>query len=1179
MKKLFFLTLGLLLSFVGAQAQGVWEYDAYDPYVIDASQISTNCWEAHEVSSDLETCLGYIIDDNTSTYFHSNWCGAWDDDDDEGYFPYDYHWLQFDLGEELDSVLFHYEPRANSAALNQHAPSDIDIYMTNDPDDDDSWTLVWSVEGIWAYDASETATSYTSEAIVPDQPYRYVRFVVKKTSTSESSNNLPSWSLEDLWYDSTNDVWASIALTWPDDYFFMSFFVVSELNWYKPVWNEDQEELLLNLIDSIADLDLSFTTGTDPGYYDADAVTAYEEALAAAEDGVEEGGLTDEEYYALAQALRQALTDVLAAINPAVEGYYYIVSGASWTGNDEETYEVISRTMAMSSDGDGLNWEEYDRSDYYQVFQLISTASGNFYLYHPATETYAYGQSSQSVQITMTSTPDVETIFDAQGDGLFAIYSTLSSYGYHTAGHSSGSGTSGTIVGWSTTYDADTRNVWYLQTVDTDTLAQMEADNVQVLLDAKLQVLVDSANLTYTACFTYDYDEDTTNGIITSTSQFSSNYPESSEGSYEYLIDGETSTGYYHSSWSANYTDYHYMQVALDEPIEKFILAVFSRVTTTTNLDTPSKIHLYGTNDATLGVDSLSDTDEWTEICTFTVDVEMESGSKNYSSGIDLDGSYQYLRFVVEETASGRSNGSGYTSYFTCSEFQLLDYELNEEQSQYTYIEGLATEVDAMMALAAAAETALEEGTATQDMVDELRAQIQLVRSMMITTDEYDALADEAAELLEGAVIGDAPGSVSQEAYDALEAAVAEAEETANLDYPTKESLAAAVEILEAALEAYKAAVVGFSTDVWYYITVAIDDDDEDEASYYGRSLYMAAGELYGESKTEMLRHGGVDDYGDMTEDAQLDPRYMWRLVEAENGGYYLINRGAGVGIGENDGGLAYASDEDLEIALTSVGNGKFTITYENESGSTYGFYMYGYYEALWLAASGYIGTSYPRSLWKFTEVTEPEYIISYAQYDNLRVQTLPYNVDGYNSNGNEATAYAVVSMTSDGSTTEVGLKAQDSFAAGEPFVVIAGDYDAYVAPAEADTVIIILNTPTDFTTTPGTSNGLVGTYVATSVTKEGYGYISYDDGLELLISDEDAFSVETLGGYFVPTDENSDDAELTLIFEDGEITAVIPAVAIEAATETEAVYDLQGRQVSKADKGIYIIGGKKVIK
>lgn len=1161
MKKLFFLTLGLLLSLVGTQAQGVWEYEEGTGYITSYEQISTNCWEAHESYAGLEYDLECLIDDNTSTYFHSNWCGGSDDTyDDTEYFPDGYHWLQFDLGEEVDSILFHYEPR-DASALNQHAPSDIDIYMTNDPDDEDSWELVTQIVGIWPYDGGTEASSYTSDPIVPSEPMQYVRFVVIKASTSESSNNLPD---EDYGFGGLEQ----------------SFFALSEIQWYDPIWNEDQLELLANLIDSIDNLELSFTTGTDPGYYDADVVAAYEEAYEAAVLALDEV-LTDEEYYAYAQALRAALTAVQNALNPAEDGYYYIVNGSSFTGYDDD-YNTVNYEMAMyyTSSNGALYWEPLDETDYTQVFYIAALDDGLFSIYHPASSLYIAGTSSTETAIPMSAALETEHYIVAQGEGLFAIYSTLSTWGYHTADHSSGTNVEGgRVVIWSSTYDVDTRNVWYLRPVDDDALEEMAEANVQVVIDETLAILIDSASLTYNQCFTYDYDDDTTNGIITDPSQFSSNHIETSEGGYAYLIDGETSTGYYHSSWSVNYTDYHYMQVALDEPIEKFILALYSRETITTNLDTPDEIRLYATNDETLGTDSLSDTDEWTEICFFTMDIEMESGSKNYSTGIELGDSYQYLRFVVEGTASGRTNSSSYACWFTCSEFQLLDYELNEEQSQYTYIEGLATEVDAMMALAAAAETALEEGTATQDMVDELRAQIQLVRSMMITTDEYDALADEAAELLEGAVIGDAPGSVSQEAYDALEAAVAEAEETANLDYPTKESLAAAVEILEAALEAYKAAVVGFSTDVWYYITVAIDDDDEDEAAYYGRSLYMAAGELYGESKTEMLRHGGVDDYGDMTEDAQLDPRYMWRLVEAENGGYYLINRGAGVGIGENDGGLAYASDEDLEIALTSVGDGKFTITYENESGSTYGFYMYGYYEALWLAASGYIGTSYPRSLWKFTEVTEPEYIISYAQYDNLRVQTLPYNVDGYNSNGNEATAYAVVSMTSDGTTTEVGLKAQDSFAAGEPFVVIAGDYDAYVAPAEADTVIIILNTPTDFTTTPGTSNGLVGTYVATSVTKEGYGYISYDDGLELLISDKDAFSVETLGGYFVPTDENSDDAELTLIFEDGEITAVIPAVAIEATTETEAVYDLQGRQVSKADKGIYIIGGKKVIK
>lgn len=1162
----------MLLVVVGGKAQGVWEYDVYSPYVTDYTQITANSWQYDDGSETLEEGLENLIDDNTSTYFHSCWSG---DDSDGSFFPSDslaYHWLQFDLGAEYDSVLFHYEPREVTSGLNAHTPSDIDIYMTNTPDDEDSWELITQIVGIWPYDGSVIPTSYTSDPIVPSEPRQYVRFVVVKASTTESSNNL--------------------------NYLGQSFFALSEINWYAPVWNEDQAELLASLIDSIAALELTFTTGTDPGYYDEDAVAAYEEAYAAAEEGAYEA-LTDEEYYALAQALRAALTNVLNSLIPAEDGYYYIVNGGSFTQNDPDTYEVIAVEMAMYSDGEALYWEEWDSTNYEQIFEIEELEDGYYSIYHPASDTYVSGVEDLETAVPMTSVLETEQNVEPIGDGLFAIYSTMSALAYHTAGHSSGSGTSGSVVIWSTTYNTDTRNVWYLRPVDDSLLDSLTSSYAQVIIDRTLEELVDSANATYAECFTYDYDDDTTNGIITSTSQFTSNYPETTEGSYDYLIDGETSTGYYHSSWSVTYDDYHNMQVMLTEPIDKFVLAMFSRESS--NVDTPNEVRLFATNDETLGVDSISDNDDWTEIGFYKFDVEETSGSKFYSTGIDLGGSYQYLRFVVEGTASGRG------MYFTVSEFQLIDYTLDEEGSQYNYIEGLSTEVDEMMSMAETAAEKAENSTGTQDDIDELRAQIALVRSIMITTDEYDELYAEAEDLYEGATIGTDPGYTTQEAIDALGAAMTEAEEAAELDYPTKETLAAGVEILEAAIEAFKESLVPFDEDKWYYIIVAVDEDDEDNVDWYGRALYMAAGELYGTAPTSMLRHGGVDEYGIMTDDALLDPRFMWRVVETD-GGYYLQNRGLGLGIGYNDGGLAYASSDEEVFNLNYVSGGIFTITYEGDDDS-YGAYLYGYYEAIWLAASTYIGTSYPRSLWHFYEVEGVDYVVAEAMNNNIRVQTYPYEIGTFDDGTtiaemNDVQTYSVINVTYDETTgaSTVELKSQDTFEAGEPFVLVVGDYNSYAGPLASDTLMLVYPTPSDFQPgQPGTSNGLVGTYNSQSLTKEGLGYFNYvettndDDeteySLEFSVSDsENAISIYMLSGYFVPvTEAGTEDPDLTLTFADGEITSVISATqTVEDESEVVNVYDLNGRLVksgvkagsatSGLQKGIYIVGNKKVV-
>ena len=1142
---------------------GTWTYDEDEPLVTDVSQISTNSITCeNEDITELDDALFLVIDEDWSTYHHSCWySGAYDvefgpNDPDE--LPY----LQFDLEDEYDLLQIYIVSRSSTYAAYNDCPAVVNMYGTNDADDEDSWTFVAEINFAESGAAGVQAnTEFTSEPFQSDTAYRYWRFEVTETSNNRTDDNENG------------------------DYELL--FAVAEVQFYVPYEITDQAELLTLLVDSVSELGLSFIASTEPGYYDSELVAAYQAAFDAAEEATYETH-TDEEYIAYGNALREALAAVIAGINPLPAGFYYIVSPINfyYTSTDEDTYgENISVTKAIYEDDDALYWDTLDEEDVNYMWTVTELEDGGYALQNYGTKNYIYGTDTEYTAVPTAA--DLETTHYIQGigDGTFAIYSNLSAEAYHPQGHSSGTGESGPIVIWEDEYSSDNSNVWYFEEVELDdeTLNELSDANTTATLLAELQELVDEAYDLYAAVTVKTVLGD---GLITDVSQFSSNAKETSEGDYESLLDGVVddsagNDGFFHSEWSDVTTyDDHFLQVALNEQVSSFVLLMWARDNMSADdyVDFPEQIRIYATNDESIGTSTETENDEWDEVYYLEIeDPETRMAYQYTSDPIVLDEAYQYFRFVVELTLTERANDGG-LYYFTLSEFQMYKYTIDEENAQYAYVEGMQEATDAMMAAVATAEENIEAGTTTSEEVDNLAELIAAVEALYVSTDDYDEIDSEADALLAAAVVGETPGCVSQDAYDALEAAIAEAAETVG-DRPTKETVAEAVAILEAAIEAFNDAVIGIVEGQWYYIYSGSTDED-----YTGRYMYASSEVFYEGSLWDgYVRHAAIED-----EEQLLDLRFMWRFIQASDSTYYIQNRAFGTGPCTVGGYYSYLQ-ENSEYQVVYVGNGAYEFDFD-EDGTTYTNYLYATYNTcVTLAYPGY-----ERARWCLQEVdlgeTGEEYVIVPVLNNNIRVQTYASNVGTWYDGGmtvmemnEDVYTYAVKSLTYDESTgeTTVELSLQDEFAAGEPFVLVVGDYNSYggyLYVDESDTISILLPVPTDFAATPGTSNGLVGIYASTDVEKEGLGYILWDDDeIDFLISDDDEFYVSENSGYFVPTTETgTGSTDLTIVFEDGEVTAVTAAPTTTEAQE--AVYDLQGRQVAAPQKGIYIVGGKKVI-
>ena len=154
----------------------------------------------------------------------------------------------------------------------------------------------------------------------------------------------------------------------------------------------------------------------------------------------------------------------------------------------------------------------------------------------------------------------------------------------------------------------------------------------------------------------------TLEGLVSDAAKFSSNAKESSEGSYEALLDGDYNS-FFHSQWSGTGPDEdHYLQAELTKPTDKFIIYFYKRGGSNCN-NRPTQIDIEGSNDGLTFAPITSITEGLPTAADNTV--------PSYTSEpIAAPESYKYLRFTVPSTNNGAMN-NGHV-FFTFSEFYIL---------------------------------------------------------------------------------------------------------------------------------------------------------------------------------------------------------------------------------------------------------------------------------------------------------------------------------------------------------------------------------------------------------------------------------------------------------------------------------------------------------------------------
>ncbi len=709
------------------------------------------------------------------------------------------------------------------------------------------------------------------------------------------------------------------------------------------------------------------------------------------------------------------------------------------------------------------------------------------------------------------------------------------------------------------------------------------------------------------------YDKANTKSVplVTEASQFSSNNSSPTNySSFEHLIDGNTHyNNNFHSIWNTAMQNaditaeewietmnseansihtgvgYHNLQVRLEKPVSSFWFEYIGR-TGTLIVDNPTDIEVYVTNDDELGASTdQADIDKWTLLTELTEGFPgKEAGARYASPTLKLESgeSFKYIRFVIKHTAMegtetyhqfGNPEVTGIT--WNVGEWQLYR---DNEKSQAEYIEGMKEACDNLKALIEKAGTIDLYHSTDNEINENLEKAIAYLKSLYADTNELAELIKKYKGYVEASVVSEENHGIgyvdSQEAIDEFDKSIDAANEMVDYDMPTKTAVNAAEEKLNEAFKTFMTHVGQIEPYKWYNII-----------SGATRAFAIDQPVFLGSTST-----GAVLNIGTYPIDQVLpetDPYAIWRFVpiEGQEGQYAIQSLGTGQYFGKYRGKGADLSPlmthEKVPYKMYYYGNGKFKLQQVGVEDE---------FDCLKVDGSRFVVLNYPangdhQQSWIFKPIEEAQELsINYYFDNNVQIMTLPFEINDecpLASINEDVKTYAVKNLVTEGEETRLELTEKNNFKAGEPFIVVTGDYQAYDGETKHPINLILPKEVTD--TSAVVANGLVGTLEGMTINKVGMGIFT---NAKLMATGAQT-TIEGRFGYIDPklvVDNAEANSDLVIVTNE---KVGIKATTVVKATDIVNVYTIDGkllkRNVKAIDaqknlkKGIYIIGKKKI--
>ncbi|MBR1733272.1 MAG: RICIN domain-containing protein, partial [Alloprevotella sp.] len=620
------------------------------------------------------------------------------------------------------------------------------------------------------------------------------------------------------------------------------------------------------------------------------------------------------------------------------------------------------------------------------------------------------------------------------------------------------------------------------------------------------------------------------------------------------LFDGDYTTQF-HTAWqwaSSERFDWHNLAVELPEPLSAVTLK-YSKRTGSNQLGAPVLCHFYTTNDTTGYTND--DYSGWTDqgYLTFTYpynlpeELGVEGTQENMVgiASIQFDGgqAWKYFRFDVEDNFGSNRNATTGNLYFNMGEFRVFKATYDPENSLLNQIPAELTQ--ALLDEIAAARNQLANGDATQEQYDKLQEALDNFNEEYPDVAALREYIEEMKTLVEGAEEGSGIGYFAAGAQTEAENAINAAEAKVT-DKMTAAQIKDVRAEIETAINTLNSKLVKPAGGTYYRIF----STSTSSGSQNGNYIYAA-----GSGETALRWNGSAAD-ANLTDKLNS----IWRAVAHGDGTYSFQNAFTGDYLNaaekvNNDvkngsasrlklqfagaaGSFELVSGED--VCINCDPSGKVVTYYTGDANAKFGFEP----EA--------------NNSWSGDQVIEPT--------DELVVITLPFAVQ-YTA----PDVYTVVGKNLETQTLELEI-VSDEIPAGTPFVVKNPSTNVvYATPVATDFPQLV------YAPEPLTVDGLVGVYAAKEI-GPNYGVLYRGQLVKSYSGDVVGANTGYVDLANVPTVTTTGD--LSVPIEDAliEVLTGVETITVTGNTVQNGIFDLQGRRVVKAQKGLYIINGKKVL-
>ena len=905
----------------------------------------------------------------------------------------------------------------------------------------------------------------------------------------------------------------------------------------------------------------NYPIGTNPGYLDSqEYYNTLKAAFDAAVAAYANTGLSDDEYNRVTDALVKAFEGLNEHLVQVGAGYYMFIAQRSQDALRDSGSVTYAREWTAP--------ESWTLANANVIWQVIPSAEeGKFYVKNFVTGKYLGAGPGTSAQFPLATDTVAKYTFEQVQGKLFVINQN-GKLMHCDGGYKA--------VTWNDR--AASGNQHIINKVDPAILDTLQGKVDSLQNAAKWAALVkEGQNILAASEFQTDCSFDGNFAAAGLVSEAHDNHGETSEGPLTNLFDNNFGS-FYHTSWSADFEDglNDWIDLDLGKEVQHFFIKIARRPGTSYNcaplefkLSTPElSFQQFDSHDA-----------EWDKVLIDSATLSWDysytlSGAEKAAHvaiyKVDLEEPVQYIRFEVLNTVASKDTTiqrrPSNTPWWNASEFRVYE---NLGPDQFATFIPEKVKNDLVNAIAAA-QAEIEKGKFNEATYTALEEAIEAYNEAYPNPDALAWALEQAHAYAGTAVEGDDLGYFEAGAAADLESALAAVEAEVLAPESTEENIKVnpmSAADLKKYEEQVRDAVNAFFDKLhkpeagkYYQITSGSDNENINGAYVYAAN-----------ADVEETAYWGYVGDGDVDYRANT----MWEVVDAGEGKFALKNVATGRYIYNP---YLHAEEDDVPEATQinfSTTPEALTFSYAKVEGMFNLEFADGHYFNT--DPAGNIATWYDvddiNARFKFTEVEAPGQYTFDVQPNMLQVVSLPVDVAGVMVG--ELNAMKVLGQK-DGMLQLESYDDAEVIPAGTPFIVETGAEEASAAafPAWASDFAMI-----DYSYESKEQNGLWAAVLGKTLPAN----IGIFSEHKIVLSDEEEY-VAPGTGYVVaevPTTEETGTHAVAL--PEGLANGIHNAVIVR---NNQAVYTINGVKVANTvsdlknlPKGVYIIGGKKVVK